>query len=223
MGVRIIVAEAHAVFREAISLWLSQNHEFEVIASAQDGPTAVSLVRQWRPDVVLMDAILPDLNGIDATRQITSERPDTRVLIFSDAVSSQSVRGALEAGAAGYLSKQCSPEELMRAIHEVVSEGAYLGPAATSTVVQFCLAGGDSDARSGEQALTPRQRQIVQRIAEGQSIKEIARRLGLSPKTVDWHKVQIMRKLRIDSTAGLVRYALAEGLTYEGLMPVAAV
>ena len=195
MGIRIVVAEGHAVFRESISLWLGQNADFEVIGSAPDGPTVVSLARQWRPDVILMDPILPNLNGADATRQIVMEWPETRVLIFSDVVSSRSVRQALEAGAAGYLSKQCSPEELMRAIREVVSEGTYLGPAATSTVVQFCLCGTDGDIRLGQRALTPRQRQIVQRIAEGQSVKEIARKLELSPKTVDWHKMQIMKKL----------------------------
>ncbi len=222
MRTRLLVAEGHAVFREAISIWLSQNGEFDVLTPAEDGCSAVALARQLRPDVVLMDAILPRLNGADAARQIVKEVPETKVIIFSETVSSRSVRSALEGGAVGYLSKYCSSDELVRAIRDVVFEGTYLCPAASTFVVQHYLCGHPDQDVSASERLTPRQRQIVQRIAEGQSVKEIARELELSPKTVDWHKVQAMRKLGIDSTAGLVRYAIAEGLAPGALMPVGA-
>lgn len=219
MKARLLIAEGHAVFREAISLWLSRNSEFEVLTPAADGCGAVALALQLRPDVILMDAIMPRLNGIDATRQILLERPDSKVIVFSESVSSPSVCAALEAGAAGYLSKYCSSEELIRAIQDVVSHGTYLSPAASTVVVQHYLSGPDSSICPAQSSLTPKRRYIVQQIAEGKSIKEIARQLGLSSKTVAWHKVQVMTQLGIDSTAGLVRYAMAEGLTSDGLLP----
>jgi DNA-binding NarL/FixJ family response regulator len=219
MGIRLLIADGHSVFRDAISLWLDRHEGFEVLTPAEDGCSAVALARQLRPDIVLMDAVMPRLNGFDATRQIANERPESKVIIFSEVVDSQSVCSALEAGAVGYLSKYCSSDELVRAIHDVVSEGTYLCPAASTVVVQQLLCECDSPVRSGKTSLTPRQRQIVQQVAEGQSIKKIARDLGLSPKTVDWHKAQVMKKLGIDCTAGLVRYAMVEGLTFDGLLP----
>jgi DNA-binding NarL/FixJ family response regulator len=219
MPIRLFVAEGHPVFREAVSFWLNQDSDFEVLPAAPDGTGAVALAHQYRPHVILMDAVLPHLNGIDATRQIVADMPDVKVIVFSEIVNSHSVRSALEAGAAGYVSKACSVDELKQAIHDVVSEGTYLGGAASAVVVQYCLCGPESDESFGRSPLTPRQRQIIQRIGEGQSIKQIAHELGLSPKTVDWHKMQVMKRLNIDSTAGLIRYAMVEGLTCDKLVP----
>lgn len=220
MSIRVFVAEGHAIFREAVSLWLCRHSEFEVLTAAADGCDAVTLALRVRPDVILMDAAMPRLNGIDAMRQIAQERPSIKIIIFSESVGSQSVCAALEAGAAGCLSKYCSSEELIRAIQHVVSGGTYLCPAASTVVVQRYLGGLNFAVHPVRNPLTAKQRHIVQQIAEGQSIKEIARNLELSPKTVDWHKAQIMKKLSIDSIAGLVRYAMAEGLTCETLLPI---
>jgi DNA-binding NarL/FixJ family response regulator len=219
MKTRVLIADSHELFREAISLWLCRNSEFELLTSATDGREAIALAHQWQPDVILMDAVMPHLNGIDATRRITQELPDTKIIVVSETISASLVHAALEAGAAGYLSKYCSSDELIRAVHEVVLQGTYLCSAASTLVVQRYLGQCNAPCSAEPTPLTPRQRYIVQQIAEGMSIKRIAQQLGLSPKTIDWHKGQIMKKLGIDSLAGLVRYAMVEGLTCHSLSP----
>ncbi len=220
MRIKLLIADGHPVFREAVSFWLSQREELEVLPPAADACSAVAQARRWRADVVLMDLVWPHVRGIDATRQVVGELPDVKVVVLSDAVNSQTVHGVLAAGAAGYLPKNCSSEELMHAIREVASQGSYLSPAASSVVVQDYLGAGRSAPAARKSALTPRQRQIVRRIADGYSIKRIAQEVGLSSKTVDWHKGQAMRKLGLENTASLVRYAITAGLTSDSLSPV---
>jgi two-component system, NarL family, response regulator NreC len=221
MSTSLLIADDQTVFREAISLWLRQSADVEVVGLAENGRMAVDMACRLHPDVVLMDMTMPQMNGIDATRLIVQETPDTKVVILAETVSSRSVHDALEAGAVGYVSKCCSAQEVIRAIHEVMSEGTYLSPAASSVVVRQYLHGHGANDSSLRASLTARERQIVQLIAEGHSIKEIGRELTRSPKTIDWHKSQVMKKLGIDTTASLVRYAIIEGLTSLDLTPLA--
>ena len=220
MSVSLLIADDHAVLREAISFWLHQSAGMEVVGLAENGRMAADMARNLRPDVILMDLTMPQMNGIEATRLIVREMPEAKVIILAETVSSRSVHDALEAGAVGYVSKCCAAQEVIRAIHEVISEGTYLSPAASSLVVRHYLHGHGTTASSVRAPLTARERQILQLIAEGHSIKEIGRELTRSPKTIDWHKSQVMKKLGIDTTAGLVRYAIIEGLTSADLQPL---
>ena len=220
MNTTLLIADDHAIFREAISLWLRQSAAVEVVGLAENGRMAAEMACTLRPDVVLMDATMPVMNGIDATRQILLEWPDAKVVVLAEAVSGHLVKDALEAGAAGYISKCCQAVEVIRAIREVASGGTYLSPAANSVVVRNYLHDLQPMASCRAVPLTARERQILQLIAEGYSIKEIGRELTRSPKTVDWHKSQVMRKLGINTTAGLVRYAIAEGLTSADPVPL---
>jgi DNA-binding NarL/FixJ family response regulator len=218
--IRLLIADDHAIVQEAISFWLVNHTEIQVVGLAQNGRIAVNLACELRPDVVLMDVAMPCLNGIEATCEIVQKTPDTRVLILSDDVRSQWVRDAIEAGASGYLSKHCSPEELVQAIYDVVEEGTHLSPAASSIILRDYINGRDAPAASRWLSLTERERQVLRLIVEGRSAKWIARDLSVSSKTIDWHKSRMMKKLGIDSIAGLVRYAIAEGLTCDDLSPL---
>jgi DNA-binding NarL/FixJ family response regulator len=181
---------------------------------------AVHLACQLRPDVVLMNAIMPKLNGIEATRQITQRAPECKVVILAESSNSQLLSNAFDAGARGYLSRHCSAEELLRGVHDIASGGVYLCSDASSILVDCLVNGGEISPRFRHSSLTPRQLQVLQLIVEGHNIKGIARELSLSPKTVDWHKSQIMKTLGIESIAGLVRYAIVEGITHGDLSPL---
>lgn len=217
MGLRLLIADDHTIFREILSAWLIRTGEFEVVGLAEDGHVAIDLTRELRPAVVLIDNAMPRLNGIGATREILRMVPETRVLVLSDEADSRSVIAALEAGASGYLSKHCSTEELKWAIKSVASGGTYLSAPANSTLVRHFISGEISSHNQRSVCLTTRERQIVQLLAEGQTTKRVATGLSLSRKTVDWHKGRIMKKLGIDSIAGLVRFAISEGLTSDVL------
>jgi len=217
MGLTLLIADDHTVFREMLAAWLSRSGDFDVVGGAEDGHTAIELARDLRPCVVLTDNAMPKLNGIDATREIVRLVPETKVLVLSDDANSRSVIAALEAGASGYLSKHCSAEELTWAIKNVASGGTYLSAPANSTLVRHYISGELSGEHLRSASLTARERQVVQLLAEGQTTKQVAADLRLSPKTVDWHKGRIMKKLGIESVAGLVRFAISEGLASDVL------
>jgi len=219
VGIRILVADDHRLLREAIGLRLGTESDMLVVGEAQDGRVAVRLARELSPDVVLMDVAMPNLNGVEATRQIVREQPAMRIIAFSEGLDRRSVQEMLAAGASGCLQKTCSFDELLLAIRNVVSNHTYLSPQVCKMVIQGYLghaAGGTSSAYSD---LTAREREVLQLIAEGKSTKMIAKDLCLSAKTIEWHRSRIMRKLGIDSIAGLVRYAMVEGLTSTDLAP----
>jgi DNA-binding NarL/FixJ family response regulator len=211
MKIRVLIADEHALINETVAFWLTEHAEVQVVGLAQNGRIAVNLACELQPDVVLMDIAMPSLNGIEATQEIARRAPGTRILILSDEVDSRSVRDAIDAGACGYLSKHCSTEELIQAIRSVFEDGTYLSPAASSIVVHEYVHGGIAAAPSQWLSLTSRERQVLQLIVEGHNTKAIANILSLSPKTIDWHRIRMMRKLGLDSIAGLVRFALAEG------------
>jgi len=213
MGIRIVIADDHKMVREAISSLLSNEIGMEVVGEAEDGRTAVQLARELQPDVIVMEVVLPSLNGIEATRQIVRELPAVKVIALSTRSDGRSVREMLKAGASGYVPKNCAFQELVTAIGNVVSNQTYLSSKISGIVVEgyiHRLAGHDDSAYS---LLTPREREVLQLIAEGKSTKTIARELFVSAKTIEWHRSQLMHKLGVQSVAELVKYAISEGLT----------
>jgi DNA-binding NarL/FixJ family response regulator len=213
MGVRIILAEDHRITREGLVNLLQERSDMQVVGEAENGREAVRLARELSPDLVIMDVTMPDLNGIDATRIITSGSNNTKVIALSMYSDKQFVQGMIQAGASGYLLKDCAFEELVSAIQAVIHGDTYLSPGIAGIVVQDYLNKLTTDRSSADTVLTNREREVLQLIAEGNSTKEIAARLTVSVKTVETHRRQIMEKLGIFSIAELTKYAIREGLT----------
>jgi DNA-binding NarL/FixJ family response regulator len=211
VAIQVLLADHHALFRAGMRCLLREIGGFEVIAEANDGREAVDLVARHRPQLVLMAIGMPHLNGVEATRQIVTEHPLVRVLILSAQTSEDHVLRALRAGASGYLHKGSLPSEFQLAIESVARGEIFLSPTISRQVIEAYLSGATEQASSLEK-LTPRQREILQLIAEGHSSKEIARILNASAKTIETHRTHIMDRLAIRNIPGLVRYAIRHGL-----------
>jgi DNA-binding NarL/FixJ family response regulator len=222
MGIRILVADDHRLLREAIGIRLSTETDMQVVGEAEDGRVAVRLARELIPDVIIMDVAMPNLNGVEATRHIAREQPAIRIIAFSGALDRRSVQEMLAAGASGCLLKSCSFEDLLIAIRNVVSNHTYLSPQVCRMVIDGYLGRSAGGTNSAYSDLTAREREVLQLIAEGKSTKMIAKDLCLSTKTIEWHRGRVMKKLGIESIAGLVRYAMVEGLTSGALAPAEA-
>ncbi|MCG8589414.1 MAG: response regulator transcription factor [Proteobacteria bacterium] len=210
MTISILLADDHQLFREGVRQLLVQRGNYEVVGEAGDGETAVELALRERPDVVLMDVAMPRLSGILATRRIVEEHKDARILILSALAESLPVEESLRAGAAGYMVKSGSTRDLVSALEAVQAGGSYLSPGLSSQVVRNATL--PSRASRGMAELSDREREVLAGIAEGFSSREIARRLCLSPRTVDSHRVRLMRKLGIHKSQSLVRFAIRAGL-----------
>ncbi len=208
---RVLLADDHALVRAGIRKLLESMPDVEVLGEADDGLALLALVEQLRPNLVLMDIAMPGLNGLEATARVVKAWPETRVVILSMHQSEEYVRQALRNGAVGYLLKDAAPLEFELALKAVQRGETYLSPAVSRGVLSDYVQRLRGEAPTGAQ-LTPRQREVLQLIAEGLSTKEIARRLDLSIKTVDTHRSQLMKLLDIHEVAGLVRYALRAGL-----------
>ena len=213
MGTKIIIADDHGIVREAITSLLNNELGMEVVAEAEDGRTAVKLAQQLKPDIVVMDISMPNLNGIEATRQIVRELPETKVIALSAHSDRRSVYQMLKVGASGYVPKNCAFKKLVIAIRDVVANHTYLSPKVSSMVVEGYIHRLPEHENSVYSILTPREREVLQLIAEGKSTKTIAKELYVSAKTIEWHRSQLMKKLEIQSVAELVKYAISEGLT----------
>ncbi len=213
MSVRIVLADDHKLFISGLRALLAQQDDMEVVAEVKDGREAVRVALEQRPDVVVMDISMPGMNGIEATRQITKVLPEVKVLMLSMHAHRRFVLATLEAGAAGYLLKDCAMEELIRALHIVVADQTYLSPAIAGILVEaYTSLRSEVDVPSFL-LLTAREREVLQLIAEGHSTKEIADQLNVSGKTVSTHRKHLMDKLNIHSVAGLTKYAIEEGIT----------
>ncbi len=213
MNKKILLADDHKLFREGLRVLLENDPDIEVIAEADNGRKAVKLTRDLSPDVVVMDISMPDLNGIDATHQILSETPDTKIIALSMYSDRRYIIGMLKAGASGYLLKDCAFKELKNAITAVFNGQTYMSPEISDTVVKdYAKHLSDTDA-SASSVLTDREREVLQLIAEGMTTKEIATTLHVSVKTIEFHRSRIMGKLNIRSIAELTKFALREGLT----------
>ena len=210
--VRVLLADDHTLVRAGLRKLLEAMPEVEVVGEASDGLALLALAGQLRPTLVLMDIAMPGLNGLEATARLARQSPDIRVLILSMHQNEEYVRQALRHGAAGYLLKDAAPMELDLAIQAVLRGETYLSPAVSRGVVSDYVQRLRGEETPGTQQLTPRQREVLQLVAEGHSTKEIARRLDLSVKTVDTHRSQLMKLLDIHEVAGLVRYAMRVGL-----------
>jgi DNA-binding NarL/FixJ family response regulator len=210
---RVLLADDHAIFVEGLRSLLEKQPDFELVGEAGDGRTAVRLAAEQSPHVVIMDLTMPDLNGIEATRMIVAADPSTKVIILSMHSTRRFMAEALKAGAAGYLLKESAVAELVLAIRTVTSGRAYLSPRVTNTVVNDYVRHVPADRGAAYGTLTPRQREVLQLIAEGKTTKEMAARLHVSIKTIEAHRAQIMSTLNIHSIAGLTKFAIHEGLT----------
>lgn len=214
MTIRVILADDHRVFRQGLCNLIDNESDMEVIAEAEDGREAVDLCLEQRPDVIVMDVAMPDLNGIEATRKIIDEMPDAKVLALSMHDDRQYAAGMLGAGASGYILKDCAFEELADAIRAVHNGRTYLSPDIAGVVVKDYV--GRLSEPSGDTAfsvLTNREREVLQLVAEGHTTKQIAAMLHVSVKTIESHRQNIMDKLEIRSVAELTKYAVREGLT----------
>lgn len=214
-SIRVVLAEDHTLVRAGIHRLLDDLPGIEVVAEACDGREAVETVRKHLPDVAVMDIMMPGLNGITAIGQLRTETPGVRVIVLSMHDSEEFVWQALTAGAAGYLLKSSAASELEFAIRSVARGGSFLSPAVSRNVLSSYVRLGTSDHMATSR-LTPRQREIVQLIAEGNTNNEIGTALGISLKTVETHRAQLMDRLDIHDVAGIVRYAVRMGLVEPG-------
>jgi DNA-binding NarL/FixJ family response regulator len=209
--IRVLLADDHDLFRAGLRVLLQDLGGFEVVAEAGDGREALRQVGELRPDVVLMDLMMPGLNGLEATARMAREFPGVRVLVLSMNAAEEFVLPAVRAGASGYILKNARPAELEQAIRAVARGETYLTPAVSGHLIDDCRRRTPGEADSLDK-LTPRQREVLQLVAEGHSSKEIARRLGVSVKTVETYRSQLMDALDIHDIAGLTRYAIRKGV-----------
>ena len=213
MSIRILLADDHEIVLNGLRALLEQQPSMEVIEEVKDGREAVQITFEQMPDLVVMDVAMPGMNGIEATRRITKKHPEVKVLCLSMHSDKRFVLAALEAGASGYLLKECALEELIRAIRIVEANRIYLSPAVAGVVVDAYKNVRAAPKTSALSLLTAREREVLQLLAEGYSTKDIADRLFVSVKTVSTHREHVMDKLDIHSIAGLTKYAIREGLT----------
>jgi two-component system, NarL family, response regulator NreC len=213
MSIRIILADDHVILRHGLSKSLQMENDIEVIAQANDGHSTVQLAQELSPDVIIMDIGMPDLNGIEATRQIVKNSPKIKVIALSMHSAKKFIVEMFKAGASGYLLKDCEFDELVNAIHTVASGNKYISPSISNILVETCVTDDPNKKESAFATLTKREREILQLLAEGRTTKQIAKRLHISPKTVEAHRLNLMNKLDIDNIAQLTKYAIQEGLT----------
>jgi DNA-binding NarL/FixJ family response regulator len=210
--IRVLLADDHELFRAGIRSLLQAFDGIEIVAQASNGREALRLCQAHCPDVALMDIMMPELNGLDATARLAANLPRTRTIILSMNANEEYVLQALRCGAAGYLVKNTSPLELEQAIRAVVRGENYLSPAISQHMIAGYLERIRGEPIGLFDRLSHRQREVLQLVAEGHTTKEIARKLGVNVKTVEMHRGRLMAALDIHNIAGLVRYAIRMGL-----------
>lgn len=207
MPLHIVLAEDHVIVRQGLRVLL-EDAGFEVVGEATDGQEAIQLAERFHPDVAVLDVAMPVLNGIDAARGITKVSPRTKTILLTMYLQESNVLEGLRAGVRGVVMKSRAFDELLRAVHAVCKGEKYLSPDVSNVVVEAYL----SERPTQATALRDRERQVLQLVAEGKTTKDIATILGISVKTAEWHRSKIMERLDIHDTAGLVRYAIRQGL-----------
>ena len=216
MSIRILLADDHRILREGLRSLLAQQSDVAVVGEASDGDAVIALARELRPDLVIMDVVMPGIDGIAATRQIRAECPATKVIALSMHSDRRFVSEMIRAGALGYLVKDSAFEELHQAVRAVMANRPYLSAVITGTLVEDFVRQTSAAERppvSPLHMLTAREQEVLRLLADGKRVKEIAHLLNISAKTVESHRQNIMDKLEIHSTIELTRYALREGLT----------
>ena len=213
MIVRILLADDHTIILDGLCSLLGKNQDFKVVGRASDGMSAVRLAASLSPDIVIMDVSMPGLNGIDAARRILAENPKTKIIALSMHNDGRYISAALKSGAMGYILKESAFEELIAAIRTVMKGQCYLSASIAAVVIKDYIRHLEKTESGVFSVLTPREREVLQALSEGLSTKEIASRLGVSIKTVETYRSQIMEKLDIHSIAELTEYAIREGIT----------
>jgi len=210
--IRILLVDDHKILRDGIRSLLKEYSGMEVIGEAADGKSALSLVKELSPDVVIMDISMPGLNGIDATRKILADSPHVKVMALSMHYDKHFVSEIFKVGASGYLLKDCAFDEMAHAIKVVLDNKTYINPQIASLVVESLIKNSTGPNHEALALLTDREREVLQLIAEGKSTKQIALNLKVSTKTIESHRRQVMGKLNIRNVAELTKYAIREGL-----------
>lgn len=213
MSLKVLLADDHKIVRDGFRTLLAKNSGVVVVGEAEDGRTTVQLAKKTAPDIVIMDVAMPDLNGIEATRQIVAECPGVKVIAVSMHSDRRYVSEMLKAGASAYLSKDYAFDELETAIRAVKANKIYLSPDISGVVVESYVRQTPKPEPSAFSLLSDREREVLQLLAEGKTAKEIADQLHVSIKTVETHRTNIMTKLNIHRIAELTKYAIREGLT----------
>jgi DNA-binding NarL/FixJ family response regulator len=210
---KILLVDDHQMLREGLRATLAREADFAIVGEAGDGHAAIAAARALQPDVVVMDISMPGLNGLEATRHILAESPGIKVIGLSMHSDRRYVHAAFEAGASGYLLKNGASDELVVALRAVARGQHYVSPAVAGLIVEGFVAGAASAAAAPPVELSSREREVLQLLAEGNTSKDVAARLGVAVSTVETHRRQISTKLNIHSIAGLTKYAIRHGLT----------
>jgi DNA-binding NarL/FixJ family response regulator len=213
--IKVLLVDDHEIVRSGLRALIDGMADAQVIAEASNGRDAVDLARRLQPDVALLDIAMPQLNGIDATARIVEDCPATRVVILSMHTSAAYVTAAVRAGALGYVVKDAAVDELSEALHAAALGRAFISPQVSGHLVQELRRPQDTASQAWG-VLSARQREVLQLIAEGHSTRDIGEQLHISPKTVETHRAELMRRLNIFDVAGLTRFALREGLVSGG-------
>lgn len=212
--IRVLLADDHTVVREGLRLILESAEDIEVVGEVENGRQAVQMAKKLQPDVVVMDVVMPTLNGVEATRQVLREAPNSKVLVLSSYSDDDRVQQLIEVGATGYLVKQTAANDLLAAIREAYKGNAFFSPSISKRLLEQCrdaISRGGTVPRKGPR-LTSREAEVLQLIAEGYANKQIADELCISIKTVEKHRQQVMHKLNLHEVASLTRYAVAQGI-----------
>jgi DNA-binding NarL/FixJ family response regulator len=213
MKIRVLLADDHKIVRDGLRALVERCDDMEVVAEAETGREALRLAQKYNPAIVIMDISMPDLNGIDATRQILEEVKGVKVIALSMHSDKQYVDGMLRAGVSGYLLKDCAADELIQCIRIVLSGRICLSPGVTGFLVNEYLQPTKDQVLAARTELSAREREVLQLIAEGRSTKDIANSLHISIKTVETHRKNIMEKANLHTVAELTKYAIRHGLT----------
>ena len=212
MAVSVVLADDHAIVRRGMQALLESESDFSIVGAAADGLETVRLVERFKPDVLVLDLMMPGLSGLEALRIIRERSPRTRVVILSIYSSVAFITQALQLGATGYVLKGCTEENLLRAIREAGAGRRFLSPSVSEIAIQAYIEQTKTGPFDPHETLTPRQREVLQMVAEGKTNSEIAERLHISPRTVENHRAAVMQKLGIQNQTELIRHAIRHGL-----------
>jgi two-component system response regulator NreC len=212
MNIRVLIVDDHQIFREGLRSMIEKKPGITVVGEAESGKTAIELARELLPDIVIMDIVMPDMNGIETTRLLADSLPQIKIIGLSMHDDIRFATEMLKAGASGFLLKDCAFEELVDAINTVRAEGVYLSPKTREGMIRDYISLLSKGSLSAVSALSAREQEVLRYIAEGKSTKEIAAHLGVSVKTIETHRLNIMEKLEIKNMAELVKYAIRQGL-----------
>ena len=212
MKIKILLADDHKILRNGLSALIEKQENLELIGEVENGQKAVQLTCELKPDIVIMDIIMPDLNGIEATQQIIAKTTGVKVIALSVHSDKRFVAGMLKAGASGYLLKENTFEELVKAVHTVIEGNIYISPATINIIVEDYIRNLPNDAQSENNLLTAREHNVLLLLVEGKNMKQIASQLNISIKTVDIHRRHFMEKLGIQSIVELTKFAIRTGL-----------